>query len=420
MRNAFSGQPPCPVIAWHGLHAHRVDVRTLLAVDLDAHEPLVHQRRDLWVLERLVRHHVAPVAGRVADRDEQRTVLAHAPARAPPRPTGTSRPGCPCAGAGTASSRPRGDSARRPGYPCGRAGNTLPAHGIRANVDQRPRRPGRGRALRPRGPQPATCCSARGRSRSTRGPASWSAATAADQAGRCLENLAAVCHAAGATLGDAVRADRLHDRDGVVRARSTRCTSRSSSQTRRRGSRSAWRRCRAARRSRSTRWWRSLTDTIPDQAAHAEVTVADIRRAAQAGAGVVRQTPVLSSRDAERARGRDGRAEGREPPADRVVQAPRRAREARRARRPLRRRGGHRQRRQPRPGASRTPPARAASAARCSCPSRRRSPRSRPSIALGATVHLVGATIDEALRRRPRARRSASGSRSCTRSTTRT
>jgi 2-iminobutanoate/2-iminopropanoate deaminase len=30
-------------------------------------------------------------------------------------------------------------------------------------------------------------------------------ATAAEQAGRCLENLAAVCHAAGATLGDAVR-----------------------------------------------------------------------------------------------------------------------------------------------------------------------------------------------------------------------
>ncbi len=28
---------------------------------------------------------------------------------------------------------------------------------------------------------------------------------AADQAGRCLENLAAVCHAAGTTLGDAVR-----------------------------------------------------------------------------------------------------------------------------------------------------------------------------------------------------------------------
>ena len=31
------------------------------------------------------------------------------------------------------------------------------------------------------------------------------AGTVADQAGRCLENLAAVCQAAGATLGDAVR-----------------------------------------------------------------------------------------------------------------------------------------------------------------------------------------------------------------------
>jgi len=30
-------------------------------------------------------------------------------------------------------------------------------------------------------------------------------ATASDQAGRCLENLAAVCHAAGVTLGDAVK-----------------------------------------------------------------------------------------------------------------------------------------------------------------------------------------------------------------------
>jgi 2-iminobutanoate/2-iminopropanoate deaminase len=31
------------------------------------------------------------------------------------------------------------------------------------------------------------------------------AGTVADQAGRCLENLAAVCDAAGATLGDAIR-----------------------------------------------------------------------------------------------------------------------------------------------------------------------------------------------------------------------
>jgi threonine dehydratase len=43
------------------------------------------------------------------------------------------------------------------------------------------------------------------------------------------------------------------------------------------------------------RWWRSLTETLPGESAQADVTLAEIRRAAQAGAGVVRQTPVLSS-----------------------------------------------------------------------------------------------------------------------------
>ena len=52
---------------------------------------------------------------------------------------------------------------------------------------------------------PATCCSAPVRSRSIRRTGEIVGATAADQAGRCLENLAAVCDAAGATLGDAVR-----------------------------------------------------------------------------------------------------------------------------------------------------------------------------------------------------------------------
>ena len=59
----------------HRVHVDRVDVRALLAVDLHAHEVLVHQRRDLRVLEGLALHHVAPVAGRVADRDDQRLVL---------------------------------------------------------------------------------------------------------------------------------------------------------------------------------------------------------------------------------------------------------------------------------------------------------------------------------------------------------
>ena len=59
-----------------GLHVDLVDVRALLAVDLDVDEELVHQRRDLGVLERLVRHHVAPVACRIAHRQQHRLVAA--------------------------------------------------------------------------------------------------------------------------------------------------------------------------------------------------------------------------------------------------------------------------------------------------------------------------------------------------------
>ena len=58
-----------------GLHVERVDVRALLAVDLDADEVVVHERRGLRILERLALHHVAPVARRVADRHEQRAVV---------------------------------------------------------------------------------------------------------------------------------------------------------------------------------------------------------------------------------------------------------------------------------------------------------------------------------------------------------
>ena len=92
------------------VHVERVDVGPLLAIDLDVDEVLVHQRRRRRALERLVRHHVAPVAGAVADREQDRPVLRPAPARAPRRPTGTSRPGCRRAGGGTGSSRRRGGS----------------------------------------------------------------------------------------------------------------------------------------------------------------------------------------------------------------------------------------------------------------------------------------------------------------------
>ena len=55
-------------------HVDLVHVGALLAVDLDADECLVQESRDLRVLERFVRHHVAPVAGRIPDRDEDGTV----------------------------------------------------------------------------------------------------------------------------------------------------------------------------------------------------------------------------------------------------------------------------------------------------------------------------------------------------------
>ena len=76
-----------------GLHAQGVDVGTLLAVDLDRHEVLVHHRGDGRILERLALHHVAPVAGRVADRDEQRNVALGAPRARASSPQGNQSTG---------------------------------------------------------------------------------------------------------------------------------------------------------------------------------------------------------------------------------------------------------------------------------------------------------------------------------------
>src|SRR4029077_18952885 len=54
------------------VHVDRVEVRPLLAVDLYADEALVHHARGERVLEGLALHHVAPVAGGVADREQDR------------------------------------------------------------------------------------------------------------------------------------------------------------------------------------------------------------------------------------------------------------------------------------------------------------------------------------------------------------
>jgi hypothetical protein len=55
-------------------HIDLVEVGPLFPVDLDRHEAAVEERRRRLVLEGLALHHVAPVAGRVADAEEDRPV----------------------------------------------------------------------------------------------------------------------------------------------------------------------------------------------------------------------------------------------------------------------------------------------------------------------------------------------------------
>ncbi len=61
------------------VHVDRVEIGPLLAIDLDADEALVQHARGERILERLVLHHMAPVAGRVADREQDRPVLVPCP-----------------------------------------------------------------------------------------------------------------------------------------------------------------------------------------------------------------------------------------------------------------------------------------------------------------------------------------------------
>ncbi len=52
-----------------------VQVGTFLSIDFDVDEQFVHQLRGASVFEGLVRHHMAPVAGRVADRQKNGLVF---------------------------------------------------------------------------------------------------------------------------------------------------------------------------------------------------------------------------------------------------------------------------------------------------------------------------------------------------------
>jgi hypothetical protein len=51
-------------------HIERVDIRALLAIHLDVHEQLVHEAGRLVVLEALMGHHMAPMTGGIAHRQQ--------------------------------------------------------------------------------------------------------------------------------------------------------------------------------------------------------------------------------------------------------------------------------------------------------------------------------------------------------------
>ena len=56
-------------------HVNLIEVRPLFAVDLDRDEVAVHQRGGIGIFERLTGHDVAPVAGTVADAQQNRLVF---------------------------------------------------------------------------------------------------------------------------------------------------------------------------------------------------------------------------------------------------------------------------------------------------------------------------------------------------------
>jgi len=76
------GQRPAAAAAGEHLVRQLVEaiqVGALFAIDLDAHIQLVHRGRDGLILERFMCHHMAPVAGGIADRQQDRLVFAPGP-----------------------------------------------------------------------------------------------------------------------------------------------------------------------------------------------------------------------------------------------------------------------------------------------------------------------------------------------------
>ena len=58
------------------VHILTINVWALFAIDLDRYEVLVEQLRNSLVVEGFVGHHMAPMACRVPNADEEKTVRA--------------------------------------------------------------------------------------------------------------------------------------------------------------------------------------------------------------------------------------------------------------------------------------------------------------------------------------------------------
>ena len=81
LRRHDDGQRPSPAPG-HYLadpHVNPVDIRPLLAIHLDANESPVQKRGCLFILEGFVGHDMAPMAGGISDRQEDRLVLRFCP-----------------------------------------------------------------------------------------------------------------------------------------------------------------------------------------------------------------------------------------------------------------------------------------------------------------------------------------------------
>ncbi len=111
-----ASRPVCPRRAsafWYTMSTSGLS----LAVDLDVDEILVHQRSRLGRFKAFMRHHMAPMAGGIADGQQYRLVLYLRHRKGFFSPTPSNARDCPCAGAGRGSSRlPENSSCRCPSF----------------------------------------------------------------------------------------------------------------------------------------------------------------------------------------------------------------------------------------------------------------------------------------------------------------